>query len=428
MKITAEKLENSQIALNIEIEDGEQDEYEKKAYNHLVGKVRIPGFRKGKTPRSVLERHIGKEAFLEETLEFLIPEVYKKALEEQNIDPIARPEIELIQNEPVIFKAIVPLKPEVKLGDYQSIRLEQEKVEVSDEDVTKAIDSLRKQQATLLPVERPVAMGDVITMDVEGESEEQKFPPSKDYVYELSEESQTLLPGFADKLLGMEKGTTNTFSLSYPDDYEVQELAGKVFAFNVTLNEIKEKQLPELDDEFAKAVGSEDIASLKNQIFENIKTRAEATKKMEFEQKLVDAAVEQSEVIYPPVLVENEIDHMLEEEGRRFKDGVKGLEDYLSSINHTMEEHREELRPVAEKRIIRSLVLTEIAEKDEVKVEDSEIDEEIEKMVKDAGEQADNMRTFFNQPQSRQSIQQYLLGRNTIDRLAKIANGEEKSE
>jgi trigger factor len=149
---------------------------------------------------------------------------------------------------------------------------------------------------------------------------------------------------------------------------------------------------------------------------------------MEFEQKLVDAAVEQSEVIYPPVLVENEIDHMLEEEGRRFKDGVKGLEDYLSSINHTMEEHREELRPVAEKRIIRSLVLTEIAEKDEVKVEDSEIDEEIEKMVKDAGEQADNMRTFFNQPQSRQSIQQYLLGRNTIDRLAKIANGEEKSE
>jgi trigger factor len=126
MKVTAEKLENSQIELNIEMEAGEQDEYEKKAYNHLVGKVRIPGFRKGKTPKSVLIRSIGKDAFLEETLEFLIPEVYKKALEEQNIDPIAHPEIQLVQNEPVIFKAIVPLKPEIKLGDYHSIRIEKE--------------------------------------------------------------------------------------------------------------------------------------------------------------------------------------------------------------------------------------------------------------------------------------------------------------
>jgi trigger factor len=428
MKVTAEKLQNSQIELNIEMEGGEQDEYEKKAYKHLVGRVKIPGFRKGKTPRSVLERHIGKDAFLEETLEFLIPEAYRKALEEQNIDPIAHPEIQLVQNEPVIFKAIVPVKPEVKLGDYQSIRLEQKKVEVSDEDVTKALDSLRKQQATLLPVERPAAMGDVITMDVEGESEGQTFPPSKDYVYELSEDSQALLPGFAEKLISLEKGKTATFSLSYPDDYEVQELAGKGFTFNVTVKEIKEKQLPELDDEFAKAVGSEDLASLKSQILENIKARAESTNRMEFEQKIVDTVVEQSEVIYPPILVENEIDNMLEEEGRRFKEGIKGLEEYLANTNSTMEDHREELRPVAEKRIIRSLVLTEIAVKDEVKVEDSEIDEEIEKMLKDAGEQADNMRTFFNQPQSRKSIEQYMMGRKTIDRLVQIAGSEEKSE
>jgi trigger factor len=428
MKVTAEKLQNSQIELNIEMEGGEQDEYEKKAYNHLVGRVKIPGFRKGKTPRSVLERHIGKDAFLEETLEFLIPEAYRKALEEQNIDPIAHPEIQLVQNEPVIFKAIVPVKPEVKLGDYQSIRLEQKKVEVSDEDVIKALDSLRKQQATLLPVERPAAMGDVITMDVEGESEGQTFPPSKDYVYELSEDSQTLLPGFAEKLIGLEKGETATFSLSYPDDYEMQELAGKEFTFNVTVKEIKEKQLPELDDEFAKAVGSEDLASLKSQILENIKAKAESTNRMEFEQKIVDTVVEQSEVIYPPILIENEIDNMLEEEGRRFKEGIKGLEEYLANTNSTMEDHREELKPVAEKRIIRSLILTEIAVKYEVKVEDSEIDEEIEKMLKDAGEQTDNMRTFFNQAQSRKSIEQYMMGRKTIDRLVQIAGGEEKSE
>ncbi len=175
--------------------------------------------------------------------------------------------------------------------------------EISDEDVSKSLDVLRKQQATLLPVDRPVAMGDVITMDVDGESDGQTLDSSKDYMYELNEGSQTLLPGFADKLIGLEKGKTETFTLSYPDDYEMKEIAGKAFKFSVTVKEVKEKQLPELDDEFAKALGSEDLSSLKDKILENMTTRAEATNKMEFEEKVVDAAVEQSEVIYPPVLV-----------------------------------------------------------------------------------------------------------------------------
>ena len=428
MKVTSEKIENSQIELNIEMDAEEQSKYEQKAYNHLVGKVKVPGFRKGKTPKDILERHIGKDAFLEETLELLIPEVYEKALEEQNIDPVGRPDIQLVQREPIILKAIVPVKPEVKLGDYKSIRLEKKQTEIKEEDVTNTLESLRNQQATLLPVDHPAEMGDVITIDVEGESDGQAFPPAQDYVYELSSESQIMFPGFTEKLVGMKKGDHSEFTLSYPEDHENANIAGKTFSFSVTAKEIKVKQLPELDDEFAKASGSDDLESLKNKISENLTTRSEEMNRMEFEQNVVDTVVEQSEVIYPPVLVENEINRMLEEEARRFKDGVKGMEEYLATLNKTMEEHRDELKPTAEIRVIRSLVLTEIAEKEEIKVEDGEIDEEIENMVKDAGEQTEDMRTFFNYPQTRRSIEQYLIGRKTIDRLVQIAGGQSESE
>ena len=428
MKVTSEKIENSQIELNIEMDAEEQSNYEQKAYNNLVGKVKIPGFRKGKTPKAILERHIGKDAFLEETLELLIPEVYEKALEEQNIDPVARPDIQLVQREPIIFKAIVPVKPEVKLGDYSSIRLEKKQTEIKEEDVTNTLETLRSQQATLLPVERPAEMGDVITIDVEGESDGQAFPPAQDYVYELSSESQIMFPGFTEKIIGMKKGDHSEFTLSYPDDHENESIAGKTFSFSVTAKEIKEKQLPELDDEFAKASGSDDLESLKNKISDNLRTRSEEMNRMEFEQNVVDTVVEQSEVIYPPVLVENEINRMLEEEARRFKDGIKGMEEYLVTINKTMEEHREELKPTAETRVVRSLVLTDIAEKESVKVEDGEIDAEIENMVKDAGEQTEDMRTFFNYPQTRKSIEQYLIGRKTIDRLVQIAGGQSETE
>jgi trigger factor len=427
MKVTSEKIENSQIELNVEMDAEEQNKYEQKAYNHLVGKVKIPGFRKGKTPKAILERHIGKDAFLEETLELLIPEVYEKALEEQNIDPIARPDIQLVQREPIIFKAIVPVKPEVKLGDYASVRLERKLTEITEEDVAKTLETLRQQQATLLPVDHPAEMGDVITIDVEGESDGQSFPPAQDYVYELSSESQVMFPGFTEKLVGIKKGEHSEFTLAYPEDHENKGIAGKEFSFSVIAKEIKEKQLPELDDEFAKASGSDDLESLKNKISENLKSRSEEMNRMEFEQKVVDTVVEQSEVIYPPVLAENEINRMLEEEARRFKDGIKGMEEYLATINKTMEEHRDELKPIAETRVVRSLVLTDIAEKEDVKVEESEIDEEIENMVKDAGEQTEDMRTFFNYPQTRKSIEQYLIGRKTIDKLVKIASGQEQT-
>ncbi|TRZ96678.1 MAG: trigger factor [Dehalococcoidia bacterium] len=423
MKVSTEPVENSQIALNVEMEAVEVDEYLEKAYNRLVGKVSIPGFRKGKAPRVILEQHVGKDTLFQEALECLIPEAYEKALEEQEIEAIGQPKIELTQTEPVVFKAIVPLRPTVKLGDYKQIRLKSEPVEISDEDVDAMIEQLRHENAVLSPVDRPVEFGDIVTIAIEGESQGEPFVSRKDLVYEVSRDSRVPLPGFAEKLEGMKKGEKRSFVLSYPSDYEMQELAGKEYSFDVTISEVKEKKLPEVDEEFAKSLGREGLASMRERIFTNLKARGEEKARLEFEQKVVDTAVELSEVEYPPVLIDREIDRLLNEEARNFVEGARGLENYLRSINKTIDDHREELRPVASQRALRSLVLEKVAEAEKVEVSASEIDDEIEKMVKDAGEQAEEMRKLFNSSQAREPIKNFLVNRKTVERLVQIANG-----
>jgi len=424
MKVSAEPVQNCQVTLNIEVEPAEIEKYMEKAYNRLVKRVSVPGFRKGKAPRDVLERQIGKDAMFKEALEDLIPETYKEALEEQKIEPIAMPQFELIQTEPLLFKAVVPLKPTIKLGDYTEIRVESKPVEVKEEDIEVTIEQLRNQQAVLSPVDRPVQFDDVVTIDIEGEKEGESFPIRKDVVYEVTREAKLPLPGFAEKLEGMSKGEEKSFVLSYPPDYEMQELAGKDHAFKVTATEIKEKKLPEIDDELAKTLGKEDLASLREQIASTLKAGAEERARLELEQKAVDAAVELSEVEYPSALADIEIDRLLSEEARQFTEGITGLENYLRTINKTMDDHKAELRPMADRRVIRSLVLGKIAEDEKIAVEESEIDAEIERMLKDADKEAEEMRKFFSLPQARESLRQFLIGRKTIERLVQIAKGE----
>jgi trigger factor len=423
MKVSTEPKENSQVTMNIEMEAPEVDKYLQRAYSRLVGRVSVPGFRKGKAPRDILERHIGKDALFREALEDLIPTAYKEALEEQEIEAIAHPQVEIVQTEPLIFKAVVPLKPTVKLGDYTQIRVESKPVEVTEADVEGTIEQLRLQQAVLSPVDRPVQFGDVVTIDVEGEREGESFPIRKDILYEVSKEARLPLPGFAEKLEGMSKGEERSFVLSYPSDYEMAELAGKEHAFKVKVTEIKEKKLPDVDDEFAKSLGKEDMASLREQITSNLKAGAEERARLELEQKAIDAAIELSEVEYPPVLVESEIERLLNEEARHFTDGITGLENYLKSINKTLEGHVEELRPAASRRVVRSLVLGKVAETEKMEVADSEVDAEIEKTVKDADKEAEEARKLFSLPQARESIKQFLIGRKAVERLVQIATG-----
>jgi trigger factor len=428
MKVSAEPVKNSQVTLTIEMEPAEIEKYKEKAYNRLVKKVSVPGFRKGKVPRDVLERHIGKDALFQEALEELIPETYKQALEEQKLEPIAQPQFEMVQTEPLTFKAVVPLKPTIKLGDYTGIRVESKPAEVKEEDIEATLVQLRHQQAILSPVDRPVQFDDIATIDIEGEKDGETFLIRKDVVYEVAKESRLPLPGFAEKVEGMSKGEEKSFVLSYPPDYEMQELAGKDHAFKIKVTEIKERKLPEVDDELAKSLGKENLASLREQIASNLKAGAEERARLELEQKAVDAAVELSEVEYPPALVDREIDRLLSEEARQFTEGITGLENYLKTLNKMMDDHKAELRPMADKRVVRSLVLGEIAEAEKIKADESEIDAEIERMLKDAGKETEEMRQFFGLPQARESLRQFLIGRKAIELLVKTAKGEINQE
>lgn len=423
MKVLTEKIENSQAVLQLEIEVSELDSSMDEAYHHLVNKVSIPGFRKGKVPRALLEQYVGRETFLEETLEHFIPKALSQTLEAQGLEAIARPEVRIVQTEPITVEAVVPLHPTVKLGDYKSIRLEPEPVEINDNDIDTAIEQIRHQQGAWVPMERPVQYGDLVTMDIEANSEGKSFLKRKDALYEVLKDSSLPVPGFAEKLIDMEKGRENTFSLSFPSTYETKNLAGKEFSFKVNITEIKEKTLPEIDDEFACRVGCDNLISLREYLKTKLQTRGEEISHQQFERKVIDSVVQICEVDYPPILLEREINQLLNEETSHFKEGVKGLEIYLKSINKSLEEHRKELEPAARQRLVRTLVLNKIAEVENIEVSATDVDNEIHRLTQSNDSREGKIRRIFDSPKGRRSIEQFLFTRKTIERLVEIAKG-----
>lgn len=420
MKISTESIQNSQVALMVEMEKSEVDEYMNKAYTSVARRVSIPGFRKGKAPKAVLERHVGKEVIFQETLDQMIPKVYEDAIISQAIEAIDRPEIEIVQKDPVIFKAIVPVKPVLTLCDYKKIKIEFTPKEINEQDVQNTIEQLRYQHATFIPVDREVQYGDLVTMDIEGKREGQSFPIGKDVVYDIKEDSRLPLPGFSENLLGITQNEEKEFVLTYPENYENTELAGKDFEFKVLVKEIKERRLPEVNDEFAKGLGIEDLSLLHEQISTSLKQRAEDSARLEVERKIIDDIVESSEIEYPPILIERAIDRLLSEEAESFQNGFEGLERYLESINKTLEAHRDELKPIAIARVVRTLVLERVADEEGISIEESEIDIEIDKIAVGSGDQSEEMKRVLNLPQPRDSVKRYLRNKKAMEKLVQI--------
>jgi len=419
MKVTTETLEDSQVALNIEAEAGELSKAMDDAYRRLVNRVSVPGFRRGKAPRLILEQHIGKGALLEEALEELIPRLYSEAIDLQKIEPIEQPQIKIIQTEPVIFKAVIPVKPTVELGDYHNLKLESEPVEVTEEEVDAAIELKRQEQAVLTPVDRPVQFDDLITLNIEANIGEKPFLNHKDIVYEMNKDSPVPLPGFAENLTGMKKNEGKDFTLIIPPDYPIKEFAGKECFFKVAVGEIKEKQLPELDDEFTQTCGYDNLTSMRERLSTDLKVKAEQLGKQRLKERVIDAVVECSQVHYPPVLEDKEIDRLLEREAGRL--GFTKVSDYLSATNLTEEKLREGLRPAVKKQIARLLVLDEVGKIEKIEINESEVDNQISEMVKSEEGDAEKMRQLLQLPQVKESIQQTLRRDKAVDWLVKVA-------
>ena len=425
MKVTKEKTENSQVFLTIEMEPAEVEESLDKSYHRLVKKESIPGFRKGKAPREILERYIGKGSLLGDALDNLLPEACEKAIKEQEIEAIARPHVEITQTDPVVFKVTVPIKPTIKLGDYHHIQVTPEPVDVTEDDVNAAIEQLRHQEATWEPVERQVEFGDLVVLDIESNIEDKPFINRKGIQYQVVHDLPFPAPGFAEQLPGMKKNEDKEFKLQFPSDFSNAELAGKESSFKVRITEIKQEILPELDDEFAGGINPDfkSLDSLREQVSADLKLRAEEKARMDFEERVIEAVVDIAELEFPPILVEMEIDRLLNQRLQRLQVGKEGLEEYLRGINKTEEELREGLRPLATKRVTRSLVLGRIADEGKIEVTDSEIEDEIENMTKSAAEKKDELQEFLNRLESRESIKQLLTARKTIRQLVEIAKG-----
>lgn len=433
MKATVEKIEKNYITLEIEVEAPQVDEALHRAYRKLVHRVNIPGFRRGKAPRRVLENFIGKAPLYDEALDFLLPQAYKHAVESTAIEPIDRPEVEVVQLEegrPLIFKARVEVKPEVNLPEYRGMEVVKKKIPVTDADVENALKAIQERHARLVSVEDgEVVAGDLVTVDFQGYLDGEARPDlrAEGYTYEVG--SGRMPEEWEKGLLGVKLGEERDIKIAYPSDHPEQQLAGEEVTFHVAVKEIKRKEVSPLDDEFARDVSEFDTLEelkedLRSKLEEDAARRAEA----EVRRQAISFVVDKSEVEIPEVLVERQIDSYIEDLKRRAEANRVYLDEYLERRGTTLEALREEFRPEAERRVKTDLVLGAIAKKEGIRVSEEEIEEKIKEMAERYRQQPEVMRKIIeSQVGGLESIKDELLISKTIDLLVREARVVEES-
>ena len=382
-----EKLEENRGVLTVEVEADKVNEGLDAAFKKVVKQINVPGFRKGKMPRQMFEQRFGVESLYQDALDFILPEAYAAAVEEAGIEPVDRPEIDVEQMEKgqnLIFKATVTVKPEVKLGDYKGLEVEAVNTEVTEEDVNNELTRMQERFAELVVKEDGKAeLGDTVVIDFEGFVDGEAFEGGKAENYSLELGSNSFIPGFEDQVVGLEAGQEKDIEVSFPEEYHAAELAGKPAVFKIKLHEMKTKQLPELDDEFAKDADEEveTLAELK----EKTKKSLEESKKQEAENAVRDAVVEKAtanaEIVIPEVMVENELDQMMKEFEQRLQMQGMNLELYFQFSGQDEAALKGQMKEDAEKRVRMNLVLDAIVKAENINVTDEEVDAEIAKMA-----------------------------------------------
>jgi trigger factor len=420
MKVSTQRLPESQVLLEIEADPEQMERSLEKAYRRLSQRVEVPGFRKGKAPAGMLERQIGRARVVREALDILIPEAYNQAIEEQDVDAIDQPSIELVSDEPLSFKATVPVRPTVELGEYESVRVEREPFSIDEGEVDKALEELQRRYAVHEPVERPVQISDIVRADVRGVIDGNEVYKEDDAELRLREGATILLPGIAEGLIGADKGVPRDIAVSVPEGE--RPLSGKSGTFTVTVKEVKEERLPALNDDFARDVGEgfASLDALRDRLRNDIRGRVDAEVEEAYRDKAVGALVDSAKMIeFPPVMVEREIERLIQDQARHL--GLE-VEQYLANARRTREQLHEELKDVATERVRRSLALTRLAEQEEIKAKDEEVDAEVDRLAGSSGQQAEQLRKLFGSPDGRAAIARSLVTRKTMDRLAEIAS------
>lgn len=428
MKAELIKKEGNKVTLKITVDNNKFEEAVTKAYNKTKGKYNIPGFRKGKAPKVVIETQYGKGVFYNDAIEMLFPEVYPTALDELNIDPIDRPDLdveEISKDNGLVMVVNVEVKPEFELGNYKGIEITKVDHNVTEEEVEATLQEMLNKNARLVSVEdRAIENGDTAVIDFEGFESGVAFEGGKGENYSLVIGSNTFIPGFEDQLVGKKAGEEVEVNVTFPVEYHAENLAGKAVVFNVKVNDVKVKELPNLDDEFAKDTSEfETLEELKSDVRSNLEKEAEAKAKNEMRNSLVEKVSANTEVEIPTVMVEQQIDNMLMELNYQLQYQGLNLQQLLSMTGRDVAELREERKADAQKLVKSSLVLEAIAKAENIEVSEEELTAELTKMASMYNMDVEKIKSSLRENDI-EDIKGQVKIRKTIDLLmdnAKIA-------
>ena len=397
MSVKVENTENkNEVKLSFTIEAEKFDEAMKKVYAKTAKYFTIPGFRKGKAPMHMVEKQYGSEIFHEDTFNELVPDIYDAAIKENNIQAVSNPNIDITQigkGKDLIFTAVVQVKPEVELGKYKGIELKKIEYTVSDHEVEHELEHMAEHNARLVTVEdRPVEKGDITVIDFEGFVDNVPFEGGKAEKHELEIGSNTFIPGFEDQIIGMKLEEEKDINVTFPEEYFSKDLAGKPAVFKVKLHEIKKKELPTMDDEFAKDVSEFDtLEELKNSIKEKMKKENEQRAKYETEEAAIKAVCENVKLDIPSGMIDSEIDHMMKDMEQRLQYQGLSLKQYFTLSGKTESQVKDEMKEQAEQSVKSRLVMEAIIQAEDIKPEEKEVEEKLKEMAKSYGKTEEEM-------------------------------------
>lgn len=407
MSLQVEKLEKNMARLTIEVPADDLEKALQNAYKKQKNKISLPGFRKGKVPRQMIEKMYGAEIFYDDAANELIPKAYAKAYDESGIDIVSRPEIDVVQIEkgkPFIFTAEVATKPEVTLGDYKGLEVDKVSTRVTQKEIDAKVQEEAEKNARKITVEdRSVQDGDEVIMDFEGSVDGVAFEGGKGENYPLTIGSGSFIPGFEEQLIGAETEKEVEVNVTFPEDYHAEELKGKAAVFKCTVHEIKAKEIPEIDDEFASEVSEFDtLEEYKADIKAKIKEQKASEGKTKQEDQVVEQAVKNASYEIPEAMIETQVSQMADEFAQRISSQGLSMEQYFQFTGMTQDKMLEEIRPQAVKRIETRLVLEAVVKAENIEITDEKLDEEITKMAEAYKMEADKLKEFMGEGEKKQ--------------------------
>lgn len=419
MSVQVENLEKNMAKLTIEVTADELEKALQEAYNRQKKSISLPGFRKGKVPRVMIEKMYGPNVFCEDAANRLLPGAYASAAEESGLDIVSRPTIDVVQLEKgkdFIFTAEVAVKPEVKLGEYKGVAVTEADTAATEEEIQKEIDSEREKNARMVTVEdRAVEKGDTAVIDYEGFVDGVAFDGGKGENHPLEIGSGSFIPGFEDQLIGKNTGDEVEVNVTFPETYHAKDLAGKAAVFNVKINEIKVKEIPELDEEFVQDVSEFDtVDEYKNSIKEKVeKRKADSAKAAQTDEALAKI-VEASEMEIPEAMIDTQCEDMIDQFARQMAQQGLSLDQYFQFTGQTRESMKEQVREDALARIQNALILEQIVKEENIEVSDEDLDSEIEKMAEMYKMEADKLKEYMGDEQ-KDSMKKELADQRAVD-------------